>query len=43
MGDRYFTDMQSFFVLVAVHGGEEGTERLVPGNPEEVTPTPYSP
>lgn len=29
-------------MLVAVHGGEERTGRLVPGKPEEVTPTPYS-
>lgn len=43
MGDRYFTDMQGFFVLVVVHGGEERTGRLVPGKPEEVTPKPYSP
>lgn len=37
MGDRYFTDMQGFFGLVVVHGGEERTRRLVPGKPEEVT------
>lgn len=37
-GDAYFTNMRGFlYVLVVIHGGEEG--RLVPGKPEEVTPT----